>query len=220
MVLLYWFGCTLESMYGSREFLLFYLAAALASALAFVGLDLRTGSTVPAIGASGAVMGVVMLYTMHYPYETIRVFWLFPLEMRWVMLFYVLYDLHPVLLALSGDTIHTGVAHAGHLGGLAFGFLYYWYRWRLEDLLQYLPARVKSERGAGRRFWRRPERDPDRLAPSLRVYREPEPDEEMERVDQLLKKISESGHASLTDEERQALRAASERIKGRSNGEG
>src|SRR5262249_37237068 len=74
MLFLYWFGCTIESMYGSREFLLFYLTAALIAALAFVGLDLWTGATAPGIGASGAVMAVTMLYAMHFPRETIYVF--------------------------------------------------------------------------------------------------------------------------------------------------
>ena len=191
MVVLYWFGCTIESMYGQREFLLFYLTAAMASSLACVGLDLFTGSNVPAIGASGAVMGVTMLYTMHFPYETIRIFWFFPLEMRWLMCLYLIWDLHPVLLALAGDQIYTGVAHAGHLGGLAFGFLYYWYEWRLEPLLDRLPA------------WHWPSRC--RQRPALCVYAEPprEPDLEMNRVDQILRKITESGQVSLTDEEAQ-----------------
>ena len=47
MLFLYWFGCTIEAMYGSREFLLFYLAAAVVAGLAFVGLDLYTGSSAP-----------------------------------------------------------------------------------------------------------------------------------------------------------------------------
>jgi rhomboid family protein len=103
MLLLYWFGATLESMYGPRESLLFYLTAAVFAGLTFVGLDLYTGSTGPGIGASRAVMAVMMLYTVQFPREQICIGWLFPLEMRWVMLLYLIYDLHPVLLALSGD---------------------------------------------------------------------------------------------------------------------
>ena len=61
MVALFWFGVTLETMYGQREFLLFYLGGAVVAALANVGLDLWLGSSIPAIGASGAVMGVLML---------------------------------------------------------------------------------------------------------------------------------------------------------------
>jgi membrane associated rhomboid family serine protease len=205
MLLLFWFGCTLESMYGSREFLLFYLTAAVVASLAFVALDLKTGSRVPAVGASGAVMGVVTLYTMHFPYESYRVFWLFPLEMRWILLIYVLFDLHPVLLALAGDRMFTGIGHAAHLGGLAFGLLYAHYQWRLD---------VFGERLAlptGR--WR--------SRPKLRVVHAPhpelEPNDEERRVDQLLEKISESGKASLTEEESAFLRSASERMKERRN---
>ncbi len=57
MLLLYWFGTRLETMYGSREFLLFYLVATVCSSLAYIGLARYTGSITPAIGASGAVMG-------------------------------------------------------------------------------------------------------------------------------------------------------------------
>src|SRR5262249_39604855 len=46
MLFLYWWGCTIESMYGTREFLAFYLTAAVVAGLAFVGLDLWTGSRI------------------------------------------------------------------------------------------------------------------------------------------------------------------------------
>jgi membrane associated rhomboid family serine protease len=204
MLFLYWFGCTLESMYGSREFLLFYLTAAIVSALAFVGLELYTGSSTPAIGASGAVMGVAMLYTMHFPYETFCIFWTFHVEMRWIMLFYLIWDLHPVLLALAGDRFYTGIAHAGHLGGLAFGFLYAHYEWRLAPFAD----RVHWPRWQGRR------RPRLRIAPeTVPVHQDSAPNHSDERVDELLQKIYESGQASLTDEERAVLRSASERLK-------
>jgi membrane associated rhomboid family serine protease len=201
MICLYWFGGTLESMYGAREFTLFYLTAAVVSAVAFMGLDLYTGSTVPAVGASGAVMAVMMLYTMNFPYSTIRVFWLFPLEMRWVMVFYALFDLYPVLLALAGDQLYSGIGHAAHLGGLAFGFLYARYEWRLEAIGE----RLSLMRGK----WKR--RPRLRLAPETLPV--PAEEVEMDRVDQLLQKIYESGQASLTEEERAILREASERVK-------
>jgi membrane associated rhomboid family serine protease len=205
MFVLYFFGCTLESMYGSREFLFFYLTAAVVAGLAYIGLDLYTGRSIPAIGASGAVMAVAMLYTMHFPYETIMIFWLIPLQMRWVMLLYAIWDLHPVLLALAGDKIFTGIGHAAHLGGLAFGIIYFRCDWRLEALKD----RIALPR------WGRKRRPRLRLAPE--TFPEPEPDHEpaLERVDELLEKIYQSGQASLTDEERTILRQASERLKNR-----
>ena len=82
----------------------------------------------------------MMLYTVHFPYETIYVFWFFPLQMRWLMMLYVIFELHPLLLALSGDRLWSGIAHSAHLGGLAFGFLYARYEWRLETILDRMTA--------------------------------------------------------------------------------
>jgi membrane associated rhomboid family serine protease len=186
MLLLYWFGTRLETMYGSREFLLFYLAAAGCSSVAYVALARYTGSNTPAIGASGAVMGIMMLYTIFYPFETFLVFWLLPVPL-WVLLgVYVLYDLHPVLLALSGDQIYTGIAHAGHLGGLAFGYVYWKLGLRLESPFDRSKRALRFPRGKTR-----PVREPSPLVNP--------------RVDDLLRKISEQGQASLTDEERDFL---------------
>src|SRR5262249_7590068 len=152
----------------------------------------------PAIGASAAVMAVMMLYTMHYPTQEIRLFWFFPLEMRWVMLGYLVWDLHPVLLALSGEGITSQIGHAAHLGGLAYGFLYYKYQWRLEPL---------ADRVSKLRF-KRSGTPKHRLVGD--VPPQPSPEVDKERVDQLLDKILQSGQASLTEEERNILRSASE----------
>ena len=206
MLLLYWFGTTIEAMYGPREFLLFYLTGAVVAGLAFIGLDLQTGSRIPGIGASGAVMAVMMLYTIHFPYETIRVFWFFPLEMRWLMLGYVIFELHPILLALAGDRIFTGIAHSAHLGGLAFGFLYARFEWRLDPLLDWISRPRRPS-------WSRRRRPRLHVAPSPVSPPEPEPSADMARVDALLQKISATGQASLTDEERELLRTASERLR-------
>ena len=45
------------------------------------------------------------------PTATIRIFWFFPIEVRWIVILYVLFDLYPVLLTLSGDKIYVG--HVG-----------------------------------------------------------------------------------------------------------
>jgi membrane associated rhomboid family serine protease len=77
MLGLFWFGITLESMYGGKEFLLFYLTAAVVAGLASIGLDVWLGWDLPTVGASGAVMAVLVLYAIHYPRNTIRFFWFF-----------------------------------------------------------------------------------------------------------------------------------------------
>ena len=138
MLGLFWFGCTLETMYGTREFLFFYFAAVLAAALSLVGLDLATGSFSIAVGASGGVMGVLMLYAYHFPTSIILLFWVVPVQIRFVVVLYALWDLYPVLQTLSGKPQQTGIAHAAHLGGLVFGFLYAKGQWRLSSLIDRL----------------------------------------------------------------------------------
>jgi membrane associated rhomboid family serine protease len=199
MLALYWFGTRLERMYGSREFLFFYLTAAVCSSLAYVGLAYYSASNAPAIGASGAVMGVMMLYVIYYPFETFLLFWVIPVPL-WVLLgIYVLYDLHPVLLMLAGDQFFTGVAHAGHLGGLAFGFLYWRFNLRLEAAFDFRWQGTRRRKPA-------PFREPVILALPSR-------DEFADRVDEILKKISEQGKESLTDEERNILIEASQKYR-------
>ncbi len=210
MLCLYWFGVTLELKYGSREFLVFYLTAAVFSGLAYVGLNLVTGALNPAIGASGAVMAVMMVYAMHYPGQIIYLFFFIPLQIRWAMVIYVIYDLYPTLRALAGDRVFTGIAHAAHLGGAAFGFLYVHFQWRLTGLGE----------GMTMPRWRR--------TPRLRIVRaeerrsEPAPEPEMRpqsRLDEVLAKISRSGQSSLTEEERAILHSESDRLKNRRRGE-
>jgi membrane associated rhomboid family serine protease len=201
MLFLWWFGKTLETMYGSREFLLFYLTAAVIAALCFVGLQLVTGDRAPCIGASGAVMAVLMLYAVHYPRERIFVLMLIPIEIRWLVALIVIFDLHPLLLTLSGQGIGTGVAHAAHLGGLAFGFLY----WRKDLRLEPLWDRLR------RRQWPRwfgPRRN-------IRLFKPKESaaDDLDALTDKILAKIHEQGEASLTDIERETLQLASRRYR-------
>jgi membrane associated rhomboid family serine protease len=203
MVLLAWFGQRLESMYGTTEFLLFYLGGAVCSSVAYVALAYYMGSNTPAIGASGAVMAVMMLYVIFYPFEQYLLFWFIPLPLWALLGIYVLYDLHPVLLALAGEQVFTRVAHAGHLGGLAFGFLYWRFGWRLEWVLGRTMPGIRGSRKVV----------PFRPGLRLRVVA-PRDDELTERVDEILKKISEHGKESLTDEERDILVQAASKYRG------
>ena len=222
MLFLYWFGQFVEATYGSSEFLCFYIAAAVVASLAFIGLELVTGDRHAAIGASGAVMAVVCAFAMWNPDHTIRVYFLFPIPIRLLLLFYVLFDLHPVLLALSGTGMSTGVAHSAHLGGLLFGYLYYKYDWRLLPYWNRTSNAVSGLVGASK------------LRPKnkhLRIYSENQSNDRDseslitektradlrfdDQLDAVLEKISESGQDSLTTREKKILTMGSERYRNR-----
>jgi membrane associated rhomboid family serine protease len=201
MLFVGWWGTTLERMYGTREFVLFYLTAAFFSGLAFLGLSLLQGDPTPAIGASGAVMAIMALYAIFFPREEILLFFFVRIQIRFLVLAYLVFDLLPVLQALGGNANSDGVAHAAHLGGLAFGFAYHRFGWRIDQLGNRFSPLLN------RRRWIRPRH--------VKVYRPPEeaPQSLDVKVDAILDKIHSQGEASLTDQERDILRKASERYK-------
>lgn len=188
MLFLWWFGQRLEARLGAAEFTRFYLGAIAVAGLTFLGLGLALGNPAAVIGASGGIMAVLMLFAMLYPHEQILLFLVIPVRILWLVGFYVIYDLHPLLLALGGDDPGTGVAFAAHLGGLVFGFLYWRFGWRL----------APSWDGLRAVFRRRVRRAPEPA--------EPPPDPEA--IARVLAKISEQGLPSLTPEERRTLRSS------------
>jgi membrane associated rhomboid family serine protease len=201
MYILWIVGRRLESQYGSREFLMFYMTAAVVSGLTYLLLELILARPGSVIGASGAVSAAFILYAIHYPYEKWRLFFVFPIEVRWLCLAYLVFNIHPVLLELGGGGVGGNVAHAAHLGGYLFGFLYYHQRWNLDETF------------SGLKQMKLPRR---RRKSHLKVYQPQRDSAEIEiRTDEILQKISEQGEASLTDEERAILADASRRLRNR-----
>ena len=207
MLIFYWFGRRLEDRYGSREFMLFYWSAALFASAIYLIVELMTGDRHMGIGASGAVFAVFGLYAMHYPYERILFMFIIPIQIRFLFLLYVLFDLHPLLLQLTGHDVFSGVAHAAHLGGAQFGYMYFKRRWSLQLFEERISApfrRAQVQRRAARRGLRvvHPEANEPTSSPI-----------DTEEIDAILQKISESGIDSLNAEERRILEQASEKLR-------
>lgn len=206
MLFLWWFGSDVEDLYGPKEFLTFYLTSAVASGLAFAAAyKLGWGDSPYAIGASGAVMAVVVVCAMHYPRRMIWVFGLVPMPIWLFVAFMVAKD----WVTFAGH-IRTTTAVSGHLGGALFGFLYYKFHWRLSGLLPTFKTVHRQSRARLRVYREEDEPHPAAVnAPaSLDV------DEQLEaKLDVILEKVARSGQASLTENERQILLRASEVYK-------
>lgn len=211
MICVWFFGRVLLDRLGSREFLSFYLVSAVVAGLSFLALHagfLRERAF--AVGASGAVMAIMALFAMWYPRQQVLLMGLWPIEIRWLIAAFVVFDTLPIWGAISGRGAGgDGVAHAAHLGGLLFGFAYQIFELRLSDWLSF--RRVPT-------WWRNRER-----RQTVRLYT-PDSDEiddvldpeDLERkVDDVLRKIHEQGEASLTSQERQILTDASRRYRER-----
>ena len=203
MLFLWWFGRRLESLYGSKEFLIFYLCGLAVSATFFVGLDLVSGNPGSAIGASGAVMAVTMLYALHYPRQIIYLFFVIPIEIRWMVLIVAVMESYKVLAVFSGTELFSdNVAHSAHLGGLAFGYLYGKQQWRLSPFIGNLTT-----------WWQAKRRGFKVVRPSVPDSRKTE--SLKDEMDKILQKISEQGESSLTNAERKTLEKASRELRDR-----
>ena len=126
------FGCAMEDRLGRARFILFYLLCGIAAA--FVHTMLYPKSTVPVVGASGAVAGVIAAYAVSYPAARITVliplFCVIPLfiEVPAILfaLFWVLMQILQGTLELYAPGLGGGVAWWAHLGGFCAGVLLLW----------------------------------------------------------------------------------------------
>lgn len=121
------FAPLVEDAMGRVRFLVFYLLGGLAATAAQVAVD--PGSTVPLLGASGAIAAVMGAFLVTYPGDRIKVLWFFGLftHVSSVPAF-VLIGLWLVTQMLNqmGAVVEAdagGVAYAAHVGGAFFGML-------------------------------------------------------------------------------------------------
>jgi membrane associated rhomboid family serine protease len=125
---LFIFGDNVEDRMGHLCFLAFYLASGVVAGLAHVAL--APTSTLPTIGASGAIAGVLGAYFVLYP--SARVLTLVPLIfIPWLVEIpafiylgiWFLSQLSSVLLNLGAAGDFGGIAWWAHIGGFTFGAL-------------------------------------------------------------------------------------------------
>lgn len=121
---LWMFGRELELIWGTRRLAVFYTASVFAAAAMQLLVTSAIGSTVPTIGASGGLFGLMLGFAMVFPRRTITP--LFPPIPMPAWLFVTLYGLVELTLGVTGTA--SGVAHFAHLGGILGGWLVirYW----------------------------------------------------------------------------------------------
>ncbi|MCC7086683.1 MAG: rhomboid family intramembrane serine protease [Pirellulales bacterium] len=209
MLGLWVFGAEVESVYGKREFYRLYLSLIVCAGLVFAAVQTGTEQISRTIGASGGVMGVAVIFACHFPRRSMLVFPI-PVAIPAAVLvaFYILMDL------LGVQSLQSPVAHWAHLGGAAFGFLYFRTGW---SLFRLWPRKLKFRLPiSNSKLFRRPKL---RLHHEERGETDSSQDDYLttrrmqQQVDQLLEKISSSGESSLTEEERQFLANASRRYQ-------
>lgn len=124
MVFLWAFGPDIEDAMGPARFLAFYIIGGVAAMLAQVAFDLH--STVPNLGASGAIAAVMGGFLITYPRDRIRTLLLIWVVVRVTYVpaalligFWFLIQLFSVGAVTNAQT--GGVAYVAHVSGFIFG---------------------------------------------------------------------------------------------------
>ena len=148
MFMLWMFGRVLENVWGGKRFLFFYLASGLGAAACHLliqhlrfdpelvnqlivaeanndqftlrALMSQAGFLASAVGASGAIMGVMAAFAFTFPNTPLYIMFIpVPVKAKWVILGFVALDLFGGVSNIQGDN----VAHFAHLGGAITGFI-------------------------------------------------------------------------------------------------
>ena len=125
MTYLYIFGDNIEETLGKIKFIIFYLLTGGCAALAQALLD--PSSTIPMVGASGAIAGILGGYLILFPRAKIKVFF-------WFIIFFKIIKIRAYIvlggwiliqfLSFNGNDLNSGgIAYAAHIGGFISGII-------------------------------------------------------------------------------------------------
>ncbi len=127
MYALWMFGRVVEYDLGSRRFLIYYIVCGVGAALVQLGVATLAGEYyIRLVGASGAVMGLLLAFGVMHPNERLFVIpFPVPIKAKWFVVGYALIELF-----LGSSGLNSQVAHFAHVGGMLWGLalLYYWRR--------------------------------------------------------------------------------------------
>ncbi len=128
MFALFVFAPVIERKIGTGEFLLFYILVGVLSGIASYFTYWYSGMYYTVLlGASGAIYGLMFLFTMLFPEAVLLIFGLIPIRAPLLILIYFFID-------FFGMFSTDGVAHLVHLYGLLFALLYSVIRMRMNPL--------------------------------------------------------------------------------------
>lgn len=119
------FGPIIYRTLGRNKFIGFYLIAGIFSSLchAAVSAFILDSPALPALGASGAIAGLILLFSMLYPHEKILLFGIVPIPALYGALAFIGLDIWGLVAQAGGSGLPIG--HGAHLGGSLVGIIYF-----------------------------------------------------------------------------------------------
>lgn len=180
MLFLWMMGSEIERYWGSREFLKYYLITGCGAGL--VNVLVQPRATIPTIGASGAIFGLIIAFALAFPDREILLYFLIRIKAKYFAVLVGVIELLALFLLPSAP-----IARFAHLGGLVIGYIYI----KRESIFYPLKRRFVAWRRTTYEAAERKERQSD-----AKTRRE---------IDRILDKISNEGMGSLTDSEKRFL---------------
>ena len=124
MLALFFFGRVVERNVGEGKFLITFFISGIGGNLllmasSFIGLS---SATIPTIGASAAIFGLMGTAMLIKPFELMFYPYLIPIPLILAAVFYTLYNVATFLMVLSGD-LTSSISYVSHIGGLIAGML-------------------------------------------------------------------------------------------------
>jgi len=120
MLFLWFLGVDLERDWGTRRFLRYYFLCGVGAGVCVVLVALLrpVEMYVPTLGASGAILGLVLAYGVLYPDRIILFMLIFPMKAKYFAM------ICGAIAFLGSWQPGGGVSHVAHLGGMLFGYIY------------------------------------------------------------------------------------------------
>jgi membrane associated rhomboid family serine protease len=125
MLYLWIFGDNVEDRFGPVKFLVFYLLCGIAAT--FAQLAFSMGSSVPNLGASGAIAGVLAAYLVMFPQGRVNVLMgrgIIPMPALVVIGLWIVLQFFSGIDSIANTSADSGgVAYMAHIGGFIAGFV-------------------------------------------------------------------------------------------------
>lgn len=129
MLMLWFMGAELETRWGTKPFVLFYVINGIGAAVIYIlGMALyayisgsQRGLAIPVVGASGSLFALMLAYGWLFGDRIIYFFMVFPMKARY---FVMILGFIQVSSLLTTGMVGGEVAHLAHLGGIVSGIVY------------------------------------------------------------------------------------------------
>jgi membrane associated rhomboid family serine protease len=126
LLALWMFGGDLESIWGKRKFLQYYIFSGIGAGL-FIALmnyyvALSGGEFSVTIGASGAIYSLLLAYGLTWPNREVLLYFLFPIKIKYLLIAFGLMEFFGTLSTAGGSV--WNISHIGHLGVYWQAFYY------------------------------------------------------------------------------------------------